>query len=265
MIDERNRRRLKQALIEPFSPPSPNLERIALASLERSPLRRISTRVLALAAFLVFIALAASIALAGHLLRDNSGPVGPSPQKIALQLAELRHRPLSLPTLGPNGSCPETSLPIKTRYFKEDPNLRISGPVYGDRGPIYAIVGPEITFKPIGGQVITGEHGYYYQMTYLSDANYQDLALIRARRLDGTQKLVFSGPLATGSFVAADAILGKSTRFFDELVLPPGTPTGSVWRQWSVLQGVPGAGCFGFQLDGPSFHDTFVVSVPPGG
>src|SRR6202022_1909739 len=163
MIDERNRRRLKHALIEPFGPPSPNLERIALASLERSPVRRTSTYVLALAAFLVFMALAASIALAGHLLRDNSGPVGPSPQQIALQLAQLRQRPLSLPPLGLNGNCPETSLPIKTRYFKEDPNLRISGPVYGDKGPIYAIVGPEITFKPIGGQGITGETGYSHQ------------------------------------------------------------------------------------------------------
>lgn len=265
MIDERNRRRLKQALIEPFSPPSPNLQRITLASLERSPVRRTSTRVVALAAFLVFMALAASIALAGHLLRDNSGPVGPSPQQIALQLAQLRQYPVSLPALGPNGTCPETSLPIKTRYFKEDPNLRISGPVYGDHGPIYAIVGPEITFKPMAGLVITGEHGYYFQMTYLSDAKYQGLALIRGRRLDATQQLVFSGPLATGSFVTTDTILGKSTRFFDELVLPPGPPTGSVWRQWSVLQGLPSAGCYGFQLDGPSFHDTFVVSFPPGG
>jgi hypothetical protein len=265
MIDERNRRRLKQALIDPFSPPSPNLDRIVLASLERAPLRRTSTRVLALAAFLVFIALAASIALAGHLLKDFSGPVGPSPQKIALQVAQLRLRPLSLPAIGPNASCPETSRPIKTRYFKKDSSLRISGPVYGNHGPIYAVAGPEITFKPIEGQVITGEHGYYYQMTYLSDAKYQGLALIRGRRLDGTQQLVFSGPLATGSFVTTDTILGTSTRFFNELVLPPGPASGSVWRQWSVLQSVPWPGCYGFQIDGPSFHDTFVVSVPPGG
>jgi len=102
-------------------------------------------------------------------------------------------------------------------------------------------------------------------MTFLSDAKYQGLALIRGRRLDGTQRLVFSGPLATGSFVTADSILGTSTRFFDELVLPPGPGTGSVWRQWSVLQGAPAPGCYGFQIDGPSFQDTFVVSVPPGG
>jgi hypothetical protein len=244
MIDERNRRRLKQALIEPFGPPRPNLDRIALALLERSPVRRTSTRVLALAAFLVFMALAASITLAGHLLRDNSGPVGPSPQQIALQLAQLRQRPLNLPTLGPNGSCPETKL-----------NQTVSRPLYANQGPIYGEGGPEVT----------GDHGYYYHATWLSDAKYQGLALVRGRRLDGTQQIMFAGPLAAGSLVTTDTIGGTPTRLFDELVLPPGPPNGSVWRQWPVLQGVPGPGCYGFQFDGPSFRDTFVISVAPGG
>jgi hypothetical protein len=151
MIDERNRRRLKQALIEPFGPPSPNLERIALASLERSGLRHPSSRVLALATFLVFIALAASIALAGHLLRDNSGPVGPSPQQIAFQLAQLRARPLDFPTLLPDGSCPVTTPTTKDLYFKKGPNQTITEVVIGNHGPIYGLGGPETT----------GDHGYY--------------------------------------------------------------------------------------------------------
>jgi len=256
MIDERNRRRLNKALIEPFGPPSANLERIALASLERLPVRRTSTRVLALTAFLVFMVLAASIALAGRLLRDNSGPVGPSPQQIALQLAELRQRPLDLPTLGPNGTCPETPQPIKTRYFEKGPNpTMISGPVFGNHGPIYGEGGPEVT----------GDHGYYYRVTWLSDAIYPGLALVRGRQLDGTHQIMFAGPLAAGSLVTTDTIGGKATRFFDELVLPPALPTSSVWRHWPVQQGVPGAGCYGFQLDGPSFHDTIVLSVPQGG
>jgi hypothetical protein len=262
MIDERNRRRLKQALIEPFSPPSPNLERITLASLERSPVRRTSTRVLAVAGFLVFMVLAASIALAGHLLRNTSGPVGPSPQQIALQLAQLRQRPLSLPALGPNGSCPVTPQLIKKIYLKLGPwpNQTITTVVFANRGPIYGIYGfraPETT----------GKYGYYYRVTYLSDPVYNGLALVRGRRLDGTQRLMFSGPLAAGSAVTTDAVgdPGASTQFFDELVLPPGPPNRSVWRQWRVLQGVPGAGCYGFQVDGPSFHDSFVVSIPPGG
>jgi len=244
MMDEGNRRRLKQALIEPFSPPSPNLERIALEALERWSFRRTSTRVMALAAFLVFMALAASIALAGHLLRDNSGPVGPSPQQIALQLAQLRQRPLNLPALGPNRGCPETKL-----------NQTTSRPLYANQGPIYGEGGPEVT----------GDHGYYYHATWLSDAKYRGLALVRGRQLGGTQRIMFAGPLAAGSLVTTDTIGGTATRFFDELVLPPGPPTGSVWRQWPVLQGVPGPGCYGFQLDGPSFHDSFVVSVPQGG
>lgn len=255
MIDERNRRRLKQALIEPFSPPSPNLERIALASLERSAVRRTSTRVLALAAFLVFMALAVSIALAGHLFRGNSGPVHLSPQQIALQLAQLRQRPLNLPVLNPNGTCPVGPQPLKQVYFKKGPLHTVAEYVYGNHGPIYGLGGPEVT----------GDHGYYYHVAYLSDAKYQGLALVRGRRLDGPQQLMFSGPMAAGSLVTSDTIDGKSTQFFDELVLPQASPSSSVWRQWPVLQGVPGAGCYGFQIDGPSFHDTFAVYVAPGG
>lgn len=260
MIDDRNRRRLKHALIEPFSPPSANLERIALASLERSAVRRTSSRMLALAAFLVFMALAASIALAGRLLRDNSGPVGPSPQQIALQLAELRQRLLDLPALNTDGSCPNTPQPIKKIFFKKGPNETITEVLFGNHGPIYGIY-------ILNGPEVTGDHGYYYQVEYLSDARYQGLALVRGRRLDGPQQLMFAGPMATGSLVTTDTVAGPgtSTQFFDELVLPPGPASGSVWRQWHVLQGVPGAGCYGFQLDGPSFHDTFVVSVPQGG
>jgi hypothetical protein len=260
MIDDRNRRRLKQALIEPFDPPSPNLERLALTSLERLPARRTtSVRVLAWTAFLVFMALAATITLAGHLLRDNSGPVRPSPQQIALQLAQLRQRPLNLPTLRPNGSpngtCPVGSPLLKEVYFKNGPLHTVAEYVIGNHGPIYGL----------GGPAVSGDLGYYYQVTYLSDARYQGLALVRGRRLDGPQQLMFSGPMATGSLVTTDTIDGKSTQFFDELFLPPASPTSSVWRQWPVLQGVPGAGCYGFQIDGPSFHDTFAVYVPPGG
>jgi len=260
VIEERNGRRLKQALIEPFGHPRPNLERIALAALERASVQRTSTRVLALAAFLVFMALAAAIALAGHLRIDNSSPAGPSPQQIAVQLAQLRQHPLDLPVLNTDGSCPNTPQQIKNIYFKLGPwpNQKITTVVSGNHGPIYAILG-------FGGPETTGDHGYYYRMTYLSDARYQGLALVRGRRLDGTQQLMFSGPLAAGTQVTTDTVAGPgtSTQFFDELVLPPGTQSG--WRQWYVTQGVPGAGCYGFQIDGPSFHDTFVVSVPQGG
>lgn len=255
MIDERNRRRLKQALIEPFPPPSPNLERITLASLERSPVRRTSTRVVALAAFLVFMVVAASIALAGHVLRDNSGPVHLSPQQIALQLAQLRQRPLNLPVLGPDGNCHDSPVSMKSVYFGKGVRQTMAGPVYGNHGPIYGYGGPEVI----------ADHGYYYHVTYLSDAKYQGIALVRGRRLDGTERIVFSGPLATGALVTTETIEGTPIRFFDELVLPQGPPNGSVWRQWPVLQGVPGPGCYGFQVDGPSFHDTFTVSVRLGG
>jgi hypothetical protein len=257
MIEERNRLRLKQALIEPFGPPKPNLERIVLASLERSAVRRTSSRILALAAFFVFMALAASIALASRLLRDNSGPVRSSPQQIALQLVQLRQRPLDFPKLLSDGTCPVSTERTKDIYFKRGPNQAITELVFGNRGPIYGLGGPETT----------GDHGYYYRVTYLSDAKYQGFALVRGRRLDGAEQLMFAGPMATGSLVATDTVLGPGTltQFFDELVLPPGPTNGSVWRQWHVLQGVPGAGCYGFQLDGPSFHDTFVVTVPQGG
>lgn len=267
MMEERNRLRLKQALIEPFGPPKPNFERAVLSSLERSIARRTPSRMLALTAFLVFMVLAASIALASRALRDASSVVGSSPQEIALQLAHLRQRPLNFPTLLPDGSCPVTTQPTRDVYFKKGPNQVITEVVFGNHGPIYGLGGPETT----------GNHGYYYHVTWLSDAKYQGLALIRGRRLDGPQQVMFAGPMATGSLVTADTAesSGTLTQFFDELVLPPGpasipvSPQGpasvAVWRQWHVTQGVPRAGCYGFQIDGPSFHDTLVVSVPQGG
>lgn len=267
MIDERNRLRLKKALIEPFGPPKPNLERIALESLERSAVRRTSSHVLALAVLLVFMAVAASIALAGRLLRDNSGPVNLSPHQIAVQLAQLSQRPLDLPKMLADGSCPVSTGQTKDVYFKKGPNQTITEVVIGNHGPIYGLGGPETT----------GDHGFYYRVTYLGEPKYQGLALVRGHQLDGSQQVMFAGPMATGSLVTTDTVAGPgtSTQFFDELVLPagpasipvstPGPATGSVWRQWHVMQGVPGAGCYGFQIDGPLFQDTFVVSVPQGG
>lgn len=55
-----------------------------------------------------------------------------------------------------------------------------------------------------------------------------------------------------------------STRFYDELILPAGS-SGGFWRQWPLTQGVPGPGCYAFQVDGPSFQDIVIVQVAQGG
>lgn len=59
MIDERNRERMKRALVDAFGPPRPDLERLALASIEQRRVRRVPSRMFALAAVAVVLVLAA--------------------------------------------------------------------------------------------------------------------------------------------------------------------------------------------------------------
>jgi len=253
MIDERNRMRMKAALVEPFNPPRPDLERLAFASIERRRVQR-PNRALALAAFALFMVLAVSVALAGHLLRPNPGPATPR-QQVQILLAQLRDRPMNLPQLGAGGRCIETPQVLKNAILNKGQKQPDTLSLYGTDGPIYGAGGPKTT----------GEHGYYYDVTWLSDAKYNGAALIRGRKLDGPEQIVFAGPLATGTLVTTDVIGGKSTPFYSELVIPSGQATGGLWRQWHLYQGVPGPGCYGFQVDGPTFQQTVVVDVPQGG
>jgi hypothetical protein len=135
----------------------------------------------------------------------------------------------------------------------------VSPGLYGGRGPIYGQGGPETN----------GTHGYYYDVTWLSDASYHGVAIVRGRRLDGNQEIVFAGQLAAGRLVTTDNVGPidnyRTMNFYSELVIPAGNPNDKVWRRWAVTQGVPGPGCYGFQIDGPSFQELVVTYVPPGG
>ena len=253
MVDMRNRLRLKKALVDPFGPPSTGFQARALASLGRSRSRRIVSRTVSMIAFAALLGVAVTAIIAGHVIRLPSESVGLSHQD-ADQLAQLRQRPLQFPALGPTGSCPSTALHEIHAFYRVGGD-RETIEAFGSTGPIYGRGGPQIH----------ADQGYYYVVEYLSDATYPGLALVRGQELSRPEPLMFAGPMAQGRLVRTGLIEGTRTKLFDELVLPRATGGPAVWRTWQVIQGIPGPGCYGIQLDGPSFHDTIVVEVISGG
>lgn len=232
-------------------PPPPGLEERILHNVRATGAhpnpKRSTVAQLLIAAVLVVIAV--GLLFATRLLPRPSSPANESSQ-VASELQQLRQRPLTLPGLNPDGSCPVTSQQLIPVFLHpgDTPTVMLA---YGNHGPIYGL----------GGSGPQTPRGYYYNVTWLSDVSYSGLALVRGRELNGPRPIMFSGPLATGSPVLADTIGGQSIQFLDELVLPPAHSRASAWRSWGELQGVQGPGCYAFQIDGPSFEDIIVVDV----
>lgn len=251
MSDERNRLRMKAALVDPFGPPRLDLEQRALADIGGRRMSQ-SNRLFAVAAFAIFMLVAVSVVLAGRVLRPTPGPATTPKPQVSVVLSQLEARPLHLPALGPGGTCNQTDQVFKDVFYtQKQKSAPYSLLLYGTTGPIYGE----------GGSGLHGNHGSYFHVTWLSDAAYEGIALVRGRKLDGPERIVFSGPLASGNLVTTETIDGVVTRFYDQLVIPQGPSNGSVWRTWQLWQGVPNGGCYAFQIDGPAFEQTVVVDV----
>lgn len=123
MIDQRNRHRMKEALMKPFGDPRPDVERLAMAAVQNRPAHRTATRAVALAAIVLFIALAVSIALAGRLLRPASQIVGSQEQSAAV-LEQLRQRPLSLPALWSRWQLSDHAAGHGSRFLQKRSGIR---------------------------------------------------------------------------------------------------------------------------------------------
>ena len=172
MIDQRNRERMKQALVQPYGPPRPDLERFVLGSVGRLPDRRGPSRILALTLGALLVVLAIAIVFGREIHWPLSQNMGTQEQNPVLQ--QLRHRPLNLPAMAADGSCPQSAVVTRDVFFK--PGEHGSGwPVVGDAGPINA--------QPLFTLLAKG--GYFFSLTYVADASYQGPALIRGRKLDG--------------------------------------------------------------------------------
>jgi hypothetical protein len=159
----------------------------------------------------------------------------------------LLTRPMHLPSLGPNGSCPTSS----GRFFNNP--VTGNGPFLGG-GPVRLEIGNEGDLAR--GQLILGRtssspHWYGIEVIWLSLPNYQGPFIVRGARIGGVGRIDVSGvPPAAGPLVepAGRVDYGNSGNGYRAL------PN-------DVLVGAPG--CYGLQVDGRGFSEVIVVDAIP--
>jgi len=207
---------------------------------------------LALVAMFMLVALVVGVLIGGRLMQDwnafhNSAPAGGVSQSV---LADLEARPITLPTLKAGDTCPTSA-----RSGQPNPGENLFD--YGT-GPVYANGGPETQTS----------WGYYFDVTWVTDANLTGPVLVRGRDLMSNRILVFVGAYSAGAVVGTDTGAASPQVQRAELVLDPKHPHSRVtggYGYFPVRQGVASGwvGCYGFQIDGPTFSETFTGFAAP--
>jgi len=236
------------------------LSRPRTSKADRQPwVRGLPAQALRLAAGAVILAVLVSMVVLGRLVRDSGSQGNPGSLTTAEQaeVAQLEARPLALPPLPADGSCPvgpyteiRPWLPGSTAALYRSPML-----VFGN-GPIYGY----------HGRTIVTAKATYHDVDIYSDPSLRGPALIRAQTLDGPFKVVYTGRFAAGAVVGTDVIEGKLVQLHSEMVLPANQPpsdgpTAPGWGFWKVRHGVGtgAASCYGFQVDTLAGTEIFVV------
>lgn len=202
---------------------------------------------MSLVAVLLLIALVAAVFVGGRIIHDwnqfhREVPAGPGHASIAA----LEARPLQLPRLTPTDTCPDG--PVSAGIYG-------NGPYYGD--PSLGAPSPRHT-----------TWGLYWDLVGVTDRSVSGLLLVRAVDVKTQQPYVFVGQFAAGPIVGTDGLSGQTVQQHSELVLDtahqPRSASNSKTR-WSFTVGVPNgnSGCYGWQIDGDSFTETFVFNAGP--
>jgi hypothetical protein len=164
------------------------------------------------------------------------GPVSPSPAP-SLDYEAL-HRPLQLPTLPVGAPCPITPTTTPAGLT----SLPGGGPIY----PMTTTVGGVVFFDPA-----SPPNGPGALVTWMAAPGFQGPVLIRGRSLRGGGALTF-GPAEQSQ------LLIPAT----DIPTPIGPP-GWVALE-SDLTVIPEAGgCYGYQLDGPTFSTIITFAAQP--
>lgn len=159
------------------------------------------------------------------------------------EVMQLLSRPVTLPHLAASDSCQDG--PYTAGFFG-------AGPVFGGGN------GPNAT-----------SWGSYWDVVYYTKPGQKGPVVVRAFDLKLGWPVVFLGPYGVGPAYGTDDYKGSTrTEYiavaFDtdhvsptqsqRLNNPPGT-----FVQWRLSQGIKhgGSGCFGYQIDGPDFTETF--------
>lgn len=212
-------------------------------------------------ALLVLLVLASTVVY-GRLARDagmQSHPTGLSAEQA--QLARLEKRPLQLPVMPADGSCPVTPMTSDVQPYRV-PDGTPPEPLFGP-GPVYAS----------GGTEVDSTTAQYWDVDFITPPGVAGPVLIRGRQLDGRLDVVFAGPFAAGDVVGSDTVRGKRMDLHREALLLAGArPSNSEalpgWGIWPVRQGLAdvsggATGCVGFQVDTPTSSEVVVVSYLP--
>jgi len=189
------------------------------------------------------VMVASLVAVTGYAIVRATSSGTPSARSLPLV-----SRPLHLPSLGANGSCPTSS-----GSFLKNP-VTGNGPYLGD-GPVR--MGIWNRGNIARGRVVLGLNsvapGWYgIDVTWLSLPSYQGPFVVRGAKIGGTGRihvwgnvLPIDGPLVVPAGPSGYGEDGAGYR-----ALPNG-----------ILVGAPG--CYGLQVDGRGFSEVIVVEALP--
>lgn len=201
---------------------------------------------LSLVAVFLFIALVAAVLIGGRVVQDWNAfqrPVPAAPTHATL--AQLEARPLQLPQVAPGAACPDGP--------QSSVGVFGNGPFYGDTS---LAQGTTKTTQRL-----------YWNLTAETDRNVTGLMLVRAVDVKTGQAYAFGGPYAAGPVVGTDTVNGQIVQLHSEMVLDsthaPSATTYNHKTAWPFLLGVPlgNSGCYGWQVDGDKFTETFVFNA----
>jgi hypothetical protein len=164
------------------------------------------------------------------------GPISSSPAS-SVDALEALHRPLHLPSLPAGAPCPITPTTTPAGLT----SLTGGGPVY----PMTTTVGGVVFFDPA-----SSPNGPGALVTWVAAPGFQGPVLIRGGSLRGGGALTF-GPTELPELVITSA----------DIPTPIGPPG------WSALESdltvIPDAGCYAYQLDGPTFSTIITFAAQP--
>ena len=177
-------------------------------------------------------------------------------------VAQLKQRPLTLPSIHAGDRCPVTR--GSRDSVPRAPYVFCAGCLWFGRGPVYfawawnfqvgsrvtATLSPEVEEASFSLQSVPNQSSFYRAKTpWVSRPDYDGPILIRGRRLDGKGTLRFG---VGGSKVEEDLKLTAPNRT---------DPTH--WSFWPSSMYVPGPGCYGVQVDTPGGTDIVIFSAAP--
>jgi ketosteroid isomerase-like protein len=154
---------------------------------------------------------------------------------------EALRRPLHLPVLEPGSECPRSDASAASRRSSEFDTGFTLGP-----GPVYPLVAVGASTEPPG--VVRTKplrSTRRIRVLWIASPRYGGPALVRGRRLDGPQPLVFDS--------------GGELRLWDVARNAPGS-----WRRQASELRLRAPGCYAVQIDGRHFSKvvTFEAAAP---